>query len=168
MDWLKNELQNAQSYRYRFVFMHVPLYDPRKGSYTEGHSIKDLNFARKLNEVFDEYNVTMLFCSHIHAYYHGVWGKTPYIITGGAGAELDGSDPKHDFYHYIKVTISDTGVSYNVVKLRSPGLEFTDRLFHDIWLYVYSFLTIHFLDIVIVLSLAYLAFHFFVSSDKKG
>lgn len=55
--------------------------------------MKDLDFAKKLNRLFDENNVTMLFVSHIHGYYRGVWGRTPYIMTGGAGAELAGSDP---------------------------------------------------------------------------
>lgn len=31
MDWLEDELKKGFDYKYRFVFMHVPLYDPRKG-----------------------------------------------------------------------------------------------------------------------------------------
>lgn len=117
MSWLVQELQNGQKYKYRFVFMHVPLYDPRGNGSEEGHSLEDLSNAQELQNLFDQYNVTMIFASHIHGYYPGVWGKTPFIISGGAGAELKYPDPEHNFFHYIKVDVSGQGVSYNLVKL---------------------------------------------------
>ena len=86
----------------------------------------------------------MLFASHIHAYYRGVWGRTPYIITGGAGAELLGTDPEHDFYHYIVVTVGDEGVRYEVRRLKSPEFDIMDRLLHDAWIYIRSFFSLHF------------------------
>ncbi len=114
--WLEAELKKSQAYRYRFVFMHIPLYDPRFGDYVQGHSVKNLAMAKRLNALFDGYGVTMLFTSHIHGYFKGTWGKTPYIISGGAGAPLVGFSPEHFFYHYIKVTVSPSGVHYEVVK----------------------------------------------------
>jgi len=154
--WLKNELKISQSYKNRFVFMHVPLYDPRKGDYKEGHSLEDLNFVKKLNNLFDENNVTMLFVSHIHGYYNGVWGKTPYIITGGGGAELAGSDSQHYFYHYIKVNVDNSSVKYDVIKLKSPDFELLDRWIHDAWIYIYAFFAVHFIDTLLILALIYL------------
>jgi len=159
LEWLKKELDRSLNYRYRFIFMHVPLYDPRKGKYAKGHSLTDLRFARKLNEIFDHYNITMLFTSHIHAYYRGMWRKTPYIITGGAGAELAGANPEHYFYHYLTVHVSKDGISYKVTKLKSPDFELFDRLIHDAWIYIYAFFAIHFLDIIIFLGLFYLAMY---------
>ncbi|NOX97811.1 MAG: metallophosphoesterase [Nitrospirae bacterium] len=167
MVWLKNELKKSQDYKYRFVFMHVPLYDPRKGEHKRGHSLKNLAFAKKLNALFDQDDVTMLFVSHIHGYYRGIWGKTPYIITGGAGAELVGSDPQHYFYHYIKVHIADNGVSYKIVKLKSPDFELIDRLVHDAWIYIYAFFAIHFLDLIIILALVYLIFYIIFVKKKR-
>ncbi len=158
-NWLQNELKISQKYKNRFVFMHVPLYDPRKGRYKQGHSLEDLGFVKKLNNLFDENNVTMLFVSHIHAYYRGVWGKTHYIITGGGGAELEGSNPKHFFYHYIKVHINDSGVKYDVIKLASPDFEFFDRLTHDAWIYIYAFFAIHFIDTLLLIAVAYLSIY---------
>ncbi len=157
--WLKNELKLSQQYQNCFVFMHVPIYDPRKGEYKEGHSLTDLNFAQKLNNLFDENNITMLFVSHIHGYYKGKWGKTPYIITGGGGAELAGSNPQHYFYHYIKINIDNSGVSYNIVKLKSPDFELLDRWLHDIWIYIYAFFAVHFIDTILILALIYLAIY---------
>lgn len=116
--WLEGELLKSQKYKYRFVFMHVPLYDPRLGEYRIGHSLGDANISETLNEIFDKNNVTMLFTGHIHGYFRGTWGKTPYIITGGGGAPLTGSDGEHFFHHYIKVKVSDSGVQYDIVKFR--------------------------------------------------
>jgi len=110
--WLKNELKKSQKFQHRFIFMHVPLYDPRYGRYEKGHSLKSKKNAKKLNKLFDKYRVTMLFCSHIHSYFQGFWHKTPFIITGGAGAPLK----KGGFWHYIKVTINGKSVKYDIVK----------------------------------------------------
>jgi 3',5'-cyclic AMP phosphodiesterase CpdA len=157
--WLKNELKISQKYKNRFVFMHVPLYDPRNKNSEEkyfAHALKDKKFARKLNKLFNRNNVTMLFCSHIHGYFHGVWGKTPYIITGGAGAELSGTDPAYYFYHYVKVSVSDGSVNYKVVKLKSPDFELIDRLLHDAWIYIYAYLAINFTDVLLFLIIIHL------------
>lgn len=159
MDWLKRELKKSKRYKHLFVFMHVPLYDPRAKKEEIGHSLKDLTFTKKLNKLFDKYNVTMLFTSHIHAYYKGIWSKTPYIITGGAGAELAGLNSEHYFYHYIKVTVDNDKVAYKVIKLKTPDFELLDRLFHDAWIYIYAFFVIHFWDAVIITSLFYLLFY---------
>lgn len=117
LEWLKTKLAAGQSYKFRFVFMHVPLYDPRVGLQKAGHSLSDLGLARTLNNLFDASHVTLLVTSHIHGYYEGSWGSTPYIITGGAGAPLQGSDPAHFFNHYVRVHVSDQGESYEVVKI---------------------------------------------------
>ncbi|UBM62630.1 metallophosphoesterase [Candidatus Sulfidibacterium hydrothermale] len=119
LSWLKDQLKESQNYQYRFVFMHVPLYDPRAGEYKRGHSLKDMTNAKTLNDLFDQYHVTMLFCSHIHFYYRGKWHETPFIITGGAGAPLVKFE-NDGFYNYIKVTITPKAVKYDVVKVTSP------------------------------------------------
>ena len=159
MDWLKKELEISQNYKYRFVFMHVPLYNPQKNNPIIDHCLKDPTFAKKLNDLFDIKNVTMLFRSHVHGYYNGIWGTTPYIITGGAGAELHGSDPQHHFYHYIKANVSDNDVKYEVVKIKSPKFELITRLIHIARIYIYAFFAIKFWDSIIVITLFYLGFY---------
>jgi hypothetical protein len=152
MNWLKDELEKSKNYKYRFIFMHVPLFDPRKHI---RHCLKDINFAERLNSLFDKYNITMLFASHIHAYYKGRWGKTPYIITGGGGADMDGLDPNHYFYHYIKVNISDNGINYEVKKIKSFGHGILGMLLSNPLIYLYAFIAIHYLDIIIIIFLLY-------------
>lgn len=168
LDWLKKELNNSQSYKNRFVFMHVPLYDPREGDYKQGHSLEDLKMVNTLNDLFDKYKVTMVFASHIHSYYEGKWHNTPYIISGGGGAELAGADPKHDFYHYIKVDVKNDKVSYEVVKINSPPNEMLDRLLNDAWIYVYAFVAIHYLDLILGILLVYLATYIVLINSKTN
>ena len=115
--WLKKKLKYSKKYTNCFVFMHVPLYDPRKGKYKKGHSFKNLKQAKKLNKLLDKYNVTMFFASHIHSYFRGFWHKTPYIITGGAGAPLK----RNGFYHYIKVMVNCNNVKFVVIKLKEKN-----------------------------------------------
>ncbi len=117
LHWLKHELQTARKYTHTFVLTHVPLYDPRKGTYARGHSFRNIDNARRLNDLLDRYDVTMLFTSHIHYYHRGVWHQTPYIITGGAGAPLRGYS-RNGFYHYIRVVVEGKKVKYEVVKLK--------------------------------------------------
>jgi len=121
--WLEKELEISQQYLNRFVVSHVPLYDPREGKYQRGHSFKKLKQAKKLNNLFDKYNVTMFFGSHIHLYFKGMWHNTPYIITGGAGAPLK----KNGFYHYIKVIVNGANIEYKVVKIDAKPLSLIEQ-----------------------------------------
>ncbi|HMK54727.1 MAG TPA: metallophosphoesterase [Methanobacteriaceae archaeon] len=117
IEWLKGELEKSKSYHYRFVFMHYPLYDPRGNMTGTGHALENRELAHNLNQIFDDNNVTMIFTSHIHGFYQGTWGKTPFLLTGGAGAPLEYPDPNHNFYHYLKVSVSPENVDYQVVKV---------------------------------------------------
>jgi len=114
--WLEKELQKSKKYKHRFVFLHIPLYDPRKGDMKKGHSMKELKTAKQLNDIFDKYNVSMVFASHIHSLYNGYWQKTPFIITGGAGA------PKrwdNGFHHFVVVHVNKDKFHIRIVKITS-------------------------------------------------
>ncbi len=152
MEWLKKELKSAQKYEYRFVFFHVPIFDPRVEK-QPGHSMKDLKNAKELLEILKNGKVTMIFCGHIHGYFRGDWNGVPYIITGGAGAELVGLDPTHYFYHYIKVHISKNSVNYELVKVKSPDFNIVDRLGAFLWLYTYSFVVINYYAMILTVGL---------------
>ena len=113
--WLRKELKKSSKYKYKFVFIHIPLYDPRYGEYAKGHSLKNQKDIHYLNKIFDKYKVTMLFTSHIHSYYRGFWHKTPFILSGGAGAPLKDKG----FFHYIKVKIQNNKISYKIVPINA-------------------------------------------------
>ena len=111
LTWLKDQLNISQNYKYRFVFMHIPLFSP--SGEESGMEINGTGGANDLNSLFDADNVTMLFTSHVHNYYTGVWGKTPYIISGGAGAPPENGHPPN--HHYIVVNVSNQNVTYTYV-----------------------------------------------------
>ncbi len=113
--WLEAELQRSQTSKIRFVFMHVPPFDPRGcPEFVKCLSEKD---GKDLLDLFGRYHVTHFFASHIHGYFSGVREGVPYTITGGAGAGLHGKDPEHFFHHYIKVHVSGDGVSMEVKRI---------------------------------------------------
>lgn len=111
LSWLKNQLNLSQNYKYRFVFMHIPLFSPQGEE--SGMKNNGTGGANDLNSLFDAENVTMLFTSHVHNYYTGIWGKTPYIISGGAGAPPENGHPPN--HHYIVVNVSNQNVTYTYV-----------------------------------------------------
>ena len=165
--WLKKELEKSKHYKYRFVFMHIPLYDPEAGNYQIGHSITDKNVSEKLNALFDDNQVTMVFTAHVHGYYTGKWHKTPFTITGGAGAELGGTDPGHFFYHYIKVNVSNDGVSYEVKKIDRPFSNIIGLFTHNVTEFMESYIIAHWDYMLALIGIVGLAIFLFGSKQKK-
>lgn len=117
--WLEKELQKAQSLKVRFVFMHVPPFDPRGNGFNKCLPEKD---RKDLLDLFRRYKVTHLFASHIHGYFSGVWEGVPYTITGGAGGGLKGSDPEHFFHHYIQVRVYNGKTDIIVRRIDGEGI----------------------------------------------
>ena len=114
LTWLNEQLNLSQKYKYRFVFMHVPLYTPA-GETERSMDTGGPGGADALQNLFDSYNVTMIFASHIHGYFTGVWGKTPYIISGGAEYPEDKNDSSNNQYVLVNVTnklVTYTKVNY--------------------------------------------------------
>ncbi len=108
--WLEEELKKAQTLESRFIFMHVPPFDPRGNGFN-----KCLNDGKEILDLFKHYRITHLFASHIHGYFSGVWQGVPYTITGGGGSALQGDDPNHFFHHYVTVHVRQ-GTAKTVVK----------------------------------------------------
>ncbi len=165
-DWLVKELKKSQSYRYRFVFMHIPLYDPEAGPYRPGHSLKKKKVVEQLNTLFDKNRVTMVFTAHVHGYYAGAWHKTPFTMTGGAGAELGGIDPEHYFYHYIKVNVTPVGVRYQVKRISTPFTNIIQLFIHNVSEFMHCYIKAHWEYMLFFLGLVGLLLLF--RSRQKG
>jgi len=165
-DWLVKELKKSQSYRYRFVFMHIPLYDPEAGPYQLGHSLKKKKVAKQLNALFDKNKVTMVFTAHVHGYYSGAWHKTSFTVTGGAGAELGGIDPEHYFYHYIKVNVTPAGIRYKVEKIGTPFSNIIQLFIHNVSEFMHCYIKAHWEYMLFFLGLVGLLLLF--RSRQKG
>ena len=114
-EWLKDELEKARGYALRFVMMHRPLRDPRP------NRAHDMNGrpenVERLSTLFDAYSVTMIFTGHIHSFYTGKWGNTPYIITGGGGGALYDRGTPASFHHYVRVDVTRDKAVYKVMKV---------------------------------------------------
>jgi hypothetical protein len=141
--WLQGELQKSISYARRFVFMHIPLYDPQEGDYAVGHSLTNTRASAELNDLFDKFKVTMVFTAHKHGLFQGKWHKTPFTITGGAGAELGGTDSKHYFNHYVVVEVGQNGVSYTVKTVRPPASNILSLFAHNVLEFTTFYLLAH-------------------------
>ncbi|NOX32145.1 MAG: metallophosphoesterase [Deltaproteobacteria bacterium] len=164
-NWLEKELQKAADYSHRFVFMHVPLFDPRGAGH---HHCLPAEVAHPLLDLFKKYKVSHVFASHIHSYYTGDWEGIPYTITGGAGGELVGKNPDHDFFHYLKVSVKDSEVKISVMPIKTPDFEWLDRIGSMAWIYFYALIRLHGVEIAILLLMAYaLAVAFEIKGPDK-
>jgi hypothetical protein len=163
MEFLENELK--KDFSHKFVFLHVPPFDPR--SYVldipkiihkdikPEHCLADKENAKQFMDLASKYSVTAVFASHIHGYFEEIRGGVAYIITGGAGAELLLSNPEHYFYHYVNVCVNGSNVGYKVVKFPSPDANLVDRFGYAIWLYIWYFIVTN--KVAIILSIIILA-----------
>ncbi len=112
MKWLKEELQKARRYKYRFAFMHIPPFDPRN---KKEHCIRNYNYSKNLTKLLKRYKVTMIFCSHIHSFLKGVFNGVPFVITGEAG--------KPSGFQYIKVNLNNSSLQTYPVHIEITEIE---------------------------------------------
>ncbi|MEA4884092.1 MAG: metallophosphoesterase [Clostridia bacterium] len=99
MNWLSSELRTKGR---KFVFMHIPLYDPIPGG---DHCLSDTAQAAELSRLFSENEVLAVFSGHVHIYNSRESGGVLYVTTGGAGASLYAPPDQGGFYHYTLVQV---------------------------------------------------------------
>jgi Icc-related predicted phosphoesterase len=141
MEWLEEQLQKP--YQHKFVFLHVPPFDPRPGSIYASHALKDRQNAEEFMGLMEKYKPDIVFASHIHAYFDEVKNGINYVITGGAGSELWGIDPDHYFNHYLRVEVNGDKVIKEVIRLPSVDYNWLDRFFYNIFTYINGFWMAH-------------------------
>jgi predicted phosphodiesterase len=134
MKWLEKQLQRNE--QHKFVFLHVPPFDPRPNA---NHSLSNKQNAQEFINLMEKYKVDAVFAGHIHAYFDEMRGGINYVITGGAGAELMGTDPNHYFHHYVKVEVDADKISKEVIRFPSVDYNLFDRFFYNIWIYINGF-----------------------------
>jgi len=116
--WLRQDLSNAQS-KYKIVFTHVPLFDPRPGG---DHAMINATTSSRLMTLFEEEGVDVVFTGHIHMFNESVIDGVTYVITGGAGASLYADKASGGIYHFVNVTVNDSGISIEPVLLSTPSI----------------------------------------------
>lgn len=117
LEWLKAELAEDGP---KFIFMHIPLYDPRPGG---DHCFLDQGQAAELEELFGASHVLAVFSGHVHMFSHAECDGVEYVTTGGAGALLYASEDEGGFYHYVLVEVDGDQVE---IKTRRVDVEFEE------------------------------------------
>jgi len=116
--WLEQDLTQTEA-EYRFVFTHIPPFDPRTG---ENHSLINSTASTQLMSLFEAHDVDVVFSGHIHMYNETVVNGVKYVITGGAGASLYADEDSGGIYHYMNVTLNEDGLTIEPVLLDTPSL----------------------------------------------
>ncbi len=115
-DWLVNDLKSATSDENIFIFMHKPLreyWNINKTAWSD--KIKAQKVKTLLNRFNSKYhNIRIVFQGHEHLYWKKEVDGIIYMITGGAGAPLEGEPQNGGFYHFVVVTVNGTHVKTNV------------------------------------------------------
>jgi len=116
--WLEQDLSQTEA-DFRFVFTHIPPFDPRTG---ENHTLFNSTTGTQLMDLFETYDVDVVFTGHIHMYNETVVNGVRYVITGGAGASLYADEENGGIYHYMNVTLDEGILTIEPVLLDSPSL----------------------------------------------
>lgn len=153
-DWLIKELNNAEKYKYKFIFMNKPPFKLEDGSLFDNQNgfIEDDQFSSFLSNSFTKYKVTAVFASGSEIYSNKIIDGVEYFISGGAGGSLILNN-EDSFYHYIKVSIKDGAVSYKVVKPEMPSSLAIDRILKNAWFYIHAIFYLNFFRFILILSI---------------
>lgn len=116
--WLEQDLSQTEA-EFKFVFTHIPPFDPRTG---EDHSLINSTTSTHLMSLFEEYEVDVVFTGHIHMYNETIINGVKYVITGGAGASLYADEESGGIYHYMNITLNESGLSIEPILLDTPSL----------------------------------------------
>ena len=119
INWLEEDLSQSDA-DIKFVFTHMPPLDPRPD---QDHGMLNATTAGRLLVLFETQSVNTVFTGHIHMYNESVRNGVRYVITGGAGASLYASEEEGGIYHFVNVTITETGVDISPVRLPSPSID---------------------------------------------
>ncbi|MHA1287944.1 MAG: metallophosphoesterase family protein [Candidatus Thorarchaeota archaeon] len=116
--WLEQDLAQTEA-EFLFAFTHIPPFDPRTG---ENHSLTNSTTSTQLMSLFEAHDVDAVFTGHIHMYNETVVNGVRYVITGGAGASLYANEDSGGIYHYMNVTLNESGLTIEPVLLDTPSL----------------------------------------------
>ncbi len=119
MEWLEEDLAQSNA-SLKFVFTHIPPFDPRYGY---NHTLTNETTAERLMMLFETEDVDTVFAGHIHMYNESFVNGVRYVVSGGAGASLSTDAGDGAIYHYLAVKANATGVVITPVLLSTPSWE---------------------------------------------
>ncbi|MBI5696724.1 MAG: metallophosphoesterase [Nitrospirae bacterium] len=115
--WLEGVLKGSHA-KFRFVFMHRPMYPVRGVGRHYKDSMNRFPADRdRLEALFEKHGVDAVFCGHEHMYQKQKVGGIYHIVTGGGGAPLYEKESDGGFHHYVKVTVGNGSAEVSVIGL---------------------------------------------------
>ncbi|MHA1473827.1 MAG: metallophosphoesterase [Promethearchaeota archaeon] len=106
LEWLKNDLEQAQTSKYRIVSFHCPI----KAS--GFHGVNDY-MVEHLFPILKEYNVSLILNGHDHHYEHVKTDGIDSVILGGGGSFLDPHIILIEDSQNISLALTYTSISVN-------------------------------------------------------
>lgn len=106
-EWITRDLAGSRGLE-KFIFLHVPPYDPRPWGH---HQMVSRDETSWLLDLASCQRTAALFSGHVHGFYemrsHGI----PIFISAGGGGILVGDPKIHGFSHYLWVTIHGDSIA---------------------------------------------------------
>lgn len=116
-EWLDKTLSRSR-HRFRFVFVHRPLFsEPGRGRHFGESLDKHPGERDRLQELFVKHKVTMVFSGHEHLYLRKSFDGIPHITTGGGGSPLYADEQSGGFHHFVLISVEDGRVRGEVIDL---------------------------------------------------
>lgn len=151
-NWLVKELEVAEDYSHRFVFMNKSLIRLETNDQVDAEEnyILDESYKDFLMRAFSKYKVTGVLSSVAGMSAQEAIDGVDYIVSGGAGGTLL-PENKESFYHYLKVTIKPSGVQYEFIEERDHEQSVFFKILENIWITIHSIFYINYINFIILL-----------------
>lgn len=123
LEWLRRDLEENRNAAAIFVFSHTEFFSSPQ---IDPDAVKNHGALRnrdELHALFRKYPVRAVFSGHEHLYWREAHDGIEYFVAGGGGAPLYASPDRGGFGHYLVVSLSESGVRYDVVE---PGRLFVE------------------------------------------
>ena len=124
-EWLEHILSLHNEAGYIFVTFHEPFYTVREDRVEETERRRAF-----WGDIFERYQVQVVFNGHDHHYHHALNNNTHYITTGGGGAPLSESQvllPEtikfSKIEHFITVDVGIKKATLNVIDINGEELD---------------------------------------------
>ncbi|MCD6404953.1 MAG: glycosyltransferase [Planctomycetes bacterium] len=147
--WLRQELADADSYPYRFVFLNHSLFSLPGFDPNDTHYVLEEHLSRDLRRLFSKHRVSAVFSAGYPTYYGRVSQGVRYIVSGGGGGLLLN---RQQPYQFVKVDVGPGQVACeNVVAADRLG-TFREQL-ETLKLFLHSFFYMSLFNSLLILGL---------------
>ncbi len=127
--WLLTDLEDIdEETKFIVVMFHHPIFTSEAG----GHTDDEKGWGPILLPLFEEYDVDLVFCGHVHAYERLFYNGIYFVTTGGGGAPLYNLKKASEYserylkkYHFCRLTTSNDFLTVEVFDI---DLELIDTI----------------------------------------